>query len=437
VQDDAAVTKQRSHTVSLTLDRVHVAVVEGPDHGKAAELPHGRARVGCAPGCHLVLTDPTVSRIHCEIAVSRQGIRIKDLQSTNGTYVDGVRIYDAELRHGSTLRIGESAVRIGVEHGRAVVPLAPLDRFGDIIGSSPEMRAIYAMIPRIAQSQTTTLIHGETGTGKELVARAIHDMSARADKPFVVIDCAGLAPGVIESDLFGHVRGAFTGAIADRSGLFEAAHGGTIFVDEIADLPLSLQPRLLRVLEMREVRRLGANHSIAVDVNVIAASSRPLSTYVNAGQFREDLFYRLAVAEIELPPLRTRGNDIAEIARHMWTRFAGPDKPIPEDLLLSVWSRSWPGNVRELRNFIERAAKLGVPTSAGLERSRSVATAVPVNLPLKEARRVWSEQFETLYAHAMLERTEGNVTRAAELAGVNRRSFQRMLAKTSTKNDDD
>ncbi|HZO16114.1 MAG TPA: sigma 54-interacting transcriptional regulator [Polyangiaceae bacterium] len=426
--DEGAITKPRSHPVSLALDHVRLVVVDGPDRGKSADVPHGKARVGCAPGCHLVLSDPTVSRIHCEIGVSRQGIRLRDLQSTNGTYVDGVRIYDAELTDGSTLRIGDTVLRTLVARGRDVVPLAPLDRFGAIIGSSPEMRAIYAMIPRIAQSQTTTLIYGETGTGKELVARAIHDMSPRASAPFVVLDCAGLAPGVIESDLFGHVHGAFTGAIADRPGLFEAAHQGSIFIDEIADLPLLLQPRLLRVLETRQVRRLGANASLAVDVMVIAASSSPLSTHVNAGQFREDLFYRLAVAEIELPPLRARGNDAAEIARHFWERFAGPMQPMPDDILGAVRARSWPGNVRELRNFIERATKLGVASSAGALH-KSVSTSVPVDLPLKEARRVWIEQFELLYANAMLDRTRGNVTRAAELAGVNRRSFQRMLAK--------
>lgn len=430
-----AVTEARSPSVSLKLDRIGLAVVDGPERGRNVSIAHGQARIGTAPGCHLALTDPAVSRIHCEISVSRQGIRLQDRGSTNGTYVDGVRVHDAELRDGSTLRIGDTAVRIGVEHGKDIVPLAPLDRFDQLIGSSPEMRAIYAIIPRVAQTETTTLINGETGTGKELVAQAIHSVSPRAAKPFVVLDCAGVAPGVIESDIFGHVRGAFTSAITERAGLFESAHGGTIFIDEIQDLPLSLQPRLLRVLETRQVRRLGANQPVAVDVNVVAASSQPLSAYVNAGKFREDLFYRLAVAEIELPPLRARGNDVVELATHFWAVFAS--EAVPSELLAAVRDRSWPGNVRELRNFVERWAKLGVPTGVRTERGRRVEAAMPTDLPLKEARRVWNDQFESAYASALLERSGGNVTRAAELAGVNRRSFQRMLARQTEAGDEE
>lgn len=419
-------------TASLTLDRVSLEVLDGPRRGFSLDLPIGVARIGKSSACHLALPDRAVSRIHCEIRVNRSGVRVVDCRSTNGTFVEGVLVYEAELRHGSHIRLGETTLRVSIGSSKAVVPLAPLDHFGQLIGASPEMRAIYALIPAIASSEATTLIQGETGTGKELLARAIHSESPRASRPFVVLDCAGLSPGVIESDLFGHARGAFTGAVRDRAGLFEAADGGTIFIDEIADLPIHLQPRLLRVLEAREIRRMGENRTVNVDVHVIAASSKSLAQCVNERNFREDLLYRLAVAEILLPPLRDRGDDVLQLASHFWTRFAGEDKSVPEQLLSVARSRSWPGNVRELRNFVERVAKLGLHLAdSATATSAARDVGVRSDLPLKEARRLWNERFDDLYAEAMLARTGGNVTRAAELAEVTRRSFQRLLAKNS------
>jgi len=444
---DDAITEMSSRSTTLRLAQIRLVVVDGPDRGAAALLPTGSARIGTAPGCHFQLTDRTVSRIHCEVRVTREGVRVTDRSSTNGTSVDGVRVYEAELLAGSVLRLGGTSLRVEVAASALTVPLAPIDSFGPLIGSSPEMRAIYALIPAVAKAQSTTLILGETGTGKELVAAAIHGASARASGPFVVLDCGSVAPGVIESDLFGHVRGAFTGALSDRPGLFEAANGGTIFLDEVSELPLSLQPRLLRVLENREVRRMGANRTTSVDVQVIAAANRSLAECVNQGIFREDLFYRLSVVEVALPPLRARGDDIVALARHFWKRFAPPEISMPEGFEGVLRQRSWPGNVRELRNFVERSAKIGwanSETSATLSGAGAAASGPLAGLfhlasgdrPLQEARKEWNERFEAVYANALLEKTRGNVTQAAELAGVNRRSFQRMLARLTGEAED-
>jgi transcriptional regulator with PAS, ATPase and Fis domain len=296
------------------------------------------------------------------------------------------------------------------------------------------MRRVYAVLERLAATDTTALIHGETGTGKELAARAVHEASRRARGPFVTVDCGAIAETLIESELFGHVRGAFSGAHVERRGLFEEAHGGTLFLDEIAELPLSLQPKLLRVLEAREVRRLGSNASKPIDVRVLAATHRSLAQSVNEGAFREDLYYRLAVVEVELPPLRARREDLVTIAQRFYERYTGSEEKMSDAFAAAIQARSWSGNVRELRNFIERSVTLGSvndrpAVAAGQVAEPMTADAlVPVHLPLKEARVAWMDQFERRYAEALLKRTGGNVTRAAEIAGVHRRSLQRLLA---------
>jgi transcriptional regulator with PAS, ATPase and Fis domain len=395
------------------------------------------------------------------------------------------------------IRLRESILAVSPAGERLSVELSARHRFGDVIGASIEMRRLYGILERVAPTDSSVLIQGETGTGKELVARAVHDASPRARQPFVVVDCGAIAENLIESELFGHVRGAFSGAVGDRRGLLEEADGGTLFLDEIGELPPALQPRLLRVLETFEVRRVGSNTSRRVDVRVVAATNRPLAHAINAGTFREDLYYRLAVVELELPPLRARREDIALLAEVFFRRYAGDKEPLPPQLLSSLTSRAWPGNVRELRNYIERSVSMGVSAIGGGGRSgaaapdvaavdvaglpgpsglsgmtdgraaaggaagagaaaasggagrgagpaagvaggagalRSSGTAdalapvVPIHLPLKDARAAWTEQFELVYVKALLGKTEGNVTRAAELAGINRRSLQRLIA---------
>ncbi|MGK3993058.1 sigma 54-interacting transcriptional regulator [Sorangium sp. So ce1024] len=427
----------------VALDALDLHVIAGPDRGAHRRLGPGKVRVGTAPGCDVRLRDPTVSRVHCELEVHGEGVRITDLESTNGTLVDGVRVHDAELTAGGTVSVGETVLRLELAGEPAYVELSRADRFGRFLGASPEIRRIYAILERVAPTDATILIQGETGTGKEALAHAIHQASERERGPFIAVDCGAIAESLIESELFGHVRGAFSGAVQDRIGLFEQASGGTLFLDEIGELPLSLQPKLLRALEMREVRRVGSSVSKRVDVRVLAATNRHLARGVNEGTFREDLYYRLAVLEIVIPPLRARRDDILLLAEHFYRSFSGRSDPLPEELRGPLRARAWPGNVRELRNFIERSVALGwcarreaqpeappPSTPAGLE------ALVPADLPLKEARELWTNRFESLYVGALLRRTHGNVTQAAALAGVTRRSLQRLIAQHGLRSGD-
>jgi transcriptional regulator with PAS, ATPase and Fis domain len=412
---------------------IELLVIEGPDRGARARVSGSVTRVGTAATNQLRLTDRTVSRVHCELRLRTGTVQLVDSDSTNGTFAEGVRIYDAELAPGAVFRVGATVIRLEAAQTPTHVPVSQRDHFGDLVGGSLAMRRVYAVLERLAPTDTTALIQGETGTGKELAARAVHQASRRARGPFVTVDCGAIAETLIESELFGHVRGAFSGAQGDRRGLFEEAHGGTLFLDEIAELPLSLQPKLLRALESREVRRVGSNATKPVDVRVLAATHRSLARSVNAGTFREDLYYRLAVVEVELPPLRARREDVLPIAQRFYERFGGKNEPIPTDLAATLQARAWSGNVRELRNFIERTVTLGQAWERPVGPARAAATEpgaleVPVHLPLKEARVAWMEQFERRYVEALLHRTGGNVTRAAEMAGVHRRSLQRVIA---------
>ena len=422
---------------TIPLAGIDLLVVEGADRGVRVAVGAGITRVGTSASNHLRLSDRAVSRVHCEIHLLDRAVQIVDAGSTNGTFAEGVRIADAALVPGSVFRIGTTAIRIEAANAPTRVPISSRDHFGGLLGGSLAMKRVYAILERLAATDTTALIHGETGTGKELAARAVHEASRRARGPFVTVDCGAIAETLIESELFGHVRGAFSGAHAERRGLFEEAQGGTLFLDEIAELPLSLQPKLLRVLEAREVRRVGANTGRAIDVRVLAATHRSLAQSVNEGAFREDLYYRLAVVEVELPPLRARREDLVTIAQRFYERFSGTEEPLADSMVAAIQARSWTGNVRELRNFIERSVTLGALADhpEAPEASPDVADAsssadalVPVHLPLKEARVAWMDQFERRYAEALLRRTGGNVTRAAEIAGVHRRTFQRLLA---------
>jgi transcriptional regulator with GAF, ATPase, and Fis domain len=442
----------REHALQLL--SVELVVIDGPDRGKRLRVAQGSARVGTSRTSQLTLADPTVSRLHCEITVHPDGIALRDRGSTNGTFVDGVRVRDADLTAGAMVRVGSSTFRVEVGDEPAFVELSSRTSFGDVVGGSAEMRRVYAIMEKVAPTDTTVLVSGETGTGKDLVARALHECSRRAAGPFMAIDCGAIPENLFESELFGHVRGAFSGASFDRKGVFEEADGGTLFFDEIGELPLTMQPKLLRALESRQVRRVGSNMAKPVDVRVVAATNRSLARSVNDGSFREDLYYRLAVIEIELPPLRARRHDIPSLAEHFLERFTGAATTAPPELLSTLLTRAWPGNVRELRNFIERTVSLGIqrpsrpppppssrdslgaPSSSQPAMPAGLGALVPVNLPLKEARLAWTEQFENVYVRALLDKTGGNVTRAAELAGVNRRFLQRMMARLGIRSAD-
>ena len=290
-------------------------VLAGPDAGRSVELPAARATVGSAADNDLVLRDESVSRHHLEIQVHDRGYLVRDLDSTNGTYYRGARIREALLRVSGEIRLGATVLRFeqGKEHSGSVSARAS---FGRLVGSAPAMQKVYGVLAAVAPTDVTVLIEGETGTGKELVAEQLHRQSARASYPFSVIDCGALSESLIESELFGHEKGAFTGAVGERVGIFEKTRGGTVFLDEIGELPLHLQTRLLRVLDQRTIRRVGSNVQRKVDVRLVAATNRKLDGEVAQGRFRQDLFYRLTVARVQLPALRDRPDDIRLLAHH-------------------------------------------------------------------------------------------------------------------------
>jgi DNA-binding NtrC family response regulator len=299
------------------------------------------------------------------------------------------------------------------------------------------MRRVYALSRRLAQSDVPVVVEGETGTGKELLAEALHESGARAAGAFVVFDCTAVAPSLLESALFGHERGAFTGALAQRRGVFEQAHGGTLFIDEIGELEASLQPKLLRAIERGEVQRVGSNRWDRVDVRIIAATRRDLDSEVQAGRFRDDLFFRLAVGRVDLPPLRRRSGDVEVLTRHFWRQIAGPGRPLPAGLVERLEARSWPGNIRELQNAIVRHVAVGdLPDESVAPSSRSasidpIERVLSMDLPLPRARAEVVEEFERRYVEAALDRNDGNVTRAAKASGLALRYFQILKARRS------
>ena len=406
--------------------RFRLVIVEGDRVGFSWTSSEARCSIGSHPSNDLVLEDATVSRFHCELSVDERGLRIRDLGSRNGTIIDGVRLIEAYLRHGSVLRLGRTTLEVELTPERNPLTLSPHTEFGPLVGQSPAMRAVFVLLERAAASNSTVLLDGESGTGKEGAAESIHAAGARKDKPFVVVDCAAVPPALIETELFGHERGAFTGAVARRVGAFEAAAGGTVFIDEIGELPLELQARLLRVLERKEVKRVGSNEMKPVDVRVIAATNRDLRADVNAGRFRPDLFFRLSVVRITLPPLRDRLDDIPLLVDRLLAQL-GAD-PAAAALLRTAEFFSclshfgWPGNVRELRNHLERCLVMRAP-SAPAEASRAEGWTYA------ERRRLALDQFERHYLEAILARHGGRVADAAGEAGVDRAYLYRLMRR--------
>ncbi len=435
-----------------------LVVVEGPDQGKRFPLDPSqgpRLLVGHSPACAVQLTDRTVSRRHLAIDLENLTLTVTDLGSTNGTEVEAgrVRIAGARLEGGELIRLGGTTFRVDREV-QGAPPKLPVSsarqRFGRLIGESPEMRALYPICERLAEAGIPVVIEGETGTGKEVLAEALHEEGRRGAGPFVVFDCTAVPASLVESELFGHEKGAFTGAITTRKGVFEEAHGGTLLIDEIGDLELPLQAKLLRALERSEVRRVGGNRWIQVDVRVIAATRRDLDRAVQEGTFRDDLFHRLAVGRIELPPLRRRTGEIRVLANH-FCRELGGERTLPPDLLARWEAMPWPGNARELRNAVARYLALGdVADARGSVASVPAAPAIPaaapdlpggpsqpdvvdrilaMNLPLARAREHLLREFEQRYVERTLAQHGGVVTRAAEASGIARRHFQRLRAR--------
>jgi len=427
-------TQAQSRPTIVSYGKTRVSVIDGPDRGLSCETAGRPIRVGTASDNDLVLTDPTVSRRHCAIVPTPEGFRVSDEGSTNGVLVGRVRIFEAVLVGSSDLRIGETTVSVVPLPDRVEREQATIDHFGDLLGTSPAMRELFADLARIADAEVTVLIEGETGTGKELVAESLHRESRRADRPLVVFDCGAVTPTLVESELFGHERGAFTGAVSARAGVFEQADGGTIFLDELGELPKELQPKLLRVLEKREVRRLGSQRAIPVDVRVLAATNRKLAAEVASGNFREDLYFRLAGAHVVVPPLRDRKQDLPLLVEH-FLRRSQPPRALSE-IAAPVWemfmAHRWPGNVRELRNAVDRWVVTPERALGALQVHSSAEGAKALDtelIPLREARRDAGDDFERRYLRALLARTNGNVTRAAAIAEVSRQMIQKLMRK--------
>lgn len=334
----------------------HLRVLHGDprDTGKHLALRRGTALVGTSSSCDLHLVDKRVSRRHLEVRVAPHGIGVRDMGSSNGSFVLGNRVVEAVLPYGAQVQIGGTTIELMPLTAQADVG----DRsYGGLIGTSESMRHLFALLKRIESSDVTVLVLAETGTGKELVARAIHERGLRREKPFVVFDCASVPRELVESELFGHVKGAFTGAHADRQGVFEDADGGTLFLDEIGELPLDMQVKLLHVLQDRVVARLGATRSIPLDIRVVAATNRDLAKAVEEGGFRGDLYYRLNVVPVAVPPLRERRDDILPLLRQALAGFNSQyrtAKQLSHAAARALVAHDWPGNIRELRNMVER-----------------------------------------------------------------------------------
>jgi DNA-binding NtrC family response regulator len=424
------------------LPGLRVEVIEGPNRGKVVLARQERLAVGSAESNDLVLADPTVSRFHLELETGPHGIRIADLGSTNGTLLSGARLERAIIPSGATLKIGRSALRVEAA-GELAVAAYDGEHFGSIVGRSPAMLRLLSQVERAAASDASVVLLGETGTGKEVIARAIHEASPRRGAPFETVDCAAILPNLIASELFGHERGAFTGADERHLGAFERAHGGSVFLDEIGELPASLQTMLLGVLERRAFRRVGGKAPIPADVRLIAATHRDLRSEVNTGAFRQDLFYRLAVVVLRVPALRDRLEDVPALATH-FLRLLGHEQPLesllPEELREHLAAYSWPGNVRELRNLVEAAVVMGEAppmsgTQSGVEESGTIRLGPLLEQPYSDAKTLVVDRFEDAYVTRLLERSRGNVAEAARIAKMNRSYLTRLLKRRGFERD--
>jgi DNA-binding NtrC family response regulator len=420
--------------------RGRLVIVKGPDRGEWVPIDERRpVTFGSGSGNDVVLSDPTVSRRHLVAEQGIDGVLVRDVGSTNGSFVQGARFKEMELRFGAEIHIGKTVLKYVPEEEAVEVPPAEGGSFGALLGWDPEMRRLFRLLDDVAPSDSTVLIEGETGTGKELLAEQIHLHSRRRGGPFVVFDCGAVPRELIESALFGHVRGAFSGALEDRLGAFREAEGGTLFLDEVGALAPEMQPALLRALDRRMIRPLGAPAYQQLDVRIIAATNRTLRTEVAARHFREDLYYRLAVVRLALPPLRKRPEDIPLLAEHFLRHFAGlrPCRFTPISLA-RMQRYDWPGNIRELRNVIERACltargdlvDVGELVDPDPEETTKVAPAVStIDLPYKAAKARLVDSFERDYFKALVDRHGGNISAAARTAQIDRKHLRDLLRK--------
>lgn len=439
------VLRPPSNAPKLRLQGFAFEIIEGPLAPKTWQATTSRCTIGAHPSNDLVLEDDTVSGFHCEVVVDASGVQLHDTQSRNGTFVDGLKIADVWLHDGCIVHVGRSVMRFRLLSEDVSVSLSNKERFSGIVGRSTVMREVFAILERCAVTSSTVLIEGETGTGKEAVAMAIHESSSRGGGPFVVVDCSSIPANLVESELFGHERGAFTGAVATRLGAFEQANRGTIFLDELGELPSEMQPKLLRVLEQRTIQKIGGNKRIPIDVRVVAATNRTLRSEVNSGQFRSDLFYRLAVINLRLPPLRERRDDIpllvSEFLDQMRASQEDRDRIMSPEFLRRMQSAEWQGNVRELRNYVERVLVLGgdVPidiVGGAVSRTPMGIFSFDPEVGYAEARTHAIADFERSYLKQLLDHNQGNVSKAARAAGVDRVYLHRLLRRHGIRSDE-
>ncbi len=430
----------RGVSIPKTVAMPRLTVVAGPAQGRAFAMASALATVGRHPTNDLVLDDPRVSGVHLQLRRVDDRVHVRDAGSTNGTWLGRHRVVEAEVTTGAELTVGNSVIRVDLDQAALPSPVSEANFFGQLVGESTVMRELFATLERIAPKDIGVLIQGETGTGKEEVARAIHLQSKRADKPFVVIDATSLPDTLAESLLFGHEKGAFTGAAERRIGFFEAADGGTIFLDEIGELPAPLQAKFLRVLERREVTRVGGQAPVKVDVRIIAATHRDLRHEIDAGNFREDLYFRLAAVRLVLPPLRDRADDIPLLCQKL-VQSLDPEHQtlIEEGAIAHLRAQPWPGNVRELKNVLTRAAALAgdhvikrtdvAGEGFGFRGTREERSVMDISGTFTQAKDRAIERFESTYLAALMKRCNGNLSLASREADLARHHLRDVLRK--------
>jgi two-component system, NtrC family, response regulator GlrR len=436
-QAQTRVLDAQGRATALIRSQIRLTVERGTDAGKVFDLERGFIRIGTGPDNEVVLSDDAVSSRHAELELGEEGFLVRDLGSTNGTTLGGHRIREAYLKSGARIGLGETTLLFQPQ-GTFRVPLSEGKNQGPIIGQSLALREVLGQLERYAPGDQPVLILGETGTGKDLFARCLHEQSPRNGGPFEVFECGSVQANLIEDELFGHVAGAFSGAVGPRPGVFERAHGGTLLLDEIGELPLELQPKLLRVLEEKKLRRLGDTRQVSVDVRICAATHRDLSVLVQRGKFRADLFFRLNVLRLELPPLRRRPEDIALLARTILQGRAELD----ETALAMMTAFPWPGNVRQLKNVLERAAAFAregriqaedlLLTSQG-DKGGIPQILVETHRSYHGAKEACLDAFERHYLVSVLERNSGNVSHSADEAQVPRQTLHRLMSKHNIK----
>jgi len=416
---------------------IRVRATAGPGKDRGVSLHRASTTIGRHSTCDLALPDAQVSGVHIHISIDGDRFRVRDAGSTNGTWLAGQRVFDASVGVGAQLVVGATTLLFEVDDAPHE-PAEPREEgLGQMVGASRAMRELFALVERVAPKDLTVLLLGETGTGKEEAARTLHASSKRAGKPFVVVDCTALPDTLAESLLFGHERGAFTGATERRIGFFEAAQGGTLFLDEVGELPAALQSKFLRVLERREIVRVGSQLPIPVDVRVVAATNRDLRLEIDKGRFREDLYFRLAQVRLTLPALRDRPEDIPLLCHKLLSRAAS-DAMIEREALDFLVSQPWPGNVRELGNALLRASAI---TSDGIIRREDLAgegfgyragrETAPDEIvgTFADAKERAIDRFEKSYLLALMRRCKGNLSRASREADVARHHLRDVLKK--------